>query len=409
MKQLSQYLIWLVLITAMLLGSFALGCKSDEKVTPQLDALSDAQLLPKPSPTNEPDPTTSFINVISADSTVDFPASLTFNLEAESSHEITDIELRYTIEKVTVTSVTTTIKPDFVTGIHVITRWRWDTRKFDLPPGARINYKWIVTNNTGDKLETESATLIFEDSRHSWSELAEENVRLLWYKGDATFGQELMDAAQTALAKLAQDTGAKLEREARIYIYGDTDELHEALIYPQEWTGGLAFTDYGIIVIGISTDRLSWGKRTIAHELSHLVIHQMTYNPLSNVPTWIDEGLAMFTEGGLRDDLADNLDDALEDDTLFPVRSLGGSFPTDSEEAGLAYAQSYSLVSFLIENYGSEKMMALLELLKQGNSYDDALLEIYEFDVDGLDEEWRTSLGLQPNRIAVSSRYTFTV
>ncbi len=400
MKISCRYLVWLVLILAILLSSFTFGCKSEEKITPQLDALSDAQLLPQPSPSDEPDSTTSFINVVAEDTTVDFPVSLTFNLQAESSHEITDIELRYTIEKVTVTSVTTTIKPDFTSGTDVLTSWKWDTRKFDLPPGARINYKWLVTNATGDKTETESTTLVFEDSRHAWNELAEKNIRLLWYEGDATFGQELMDAAQTALAKLARDTGAELEREARIYIYGSTDELHEALIYPQEWTGGLAFTDYGIIVIGISTGHLSWGKRTIAHELSHMVIHQMTYNPLSNVPTWIDEGLAMYTEGDLRSDLANNLDNAIRDDTLFPVRSLGGSFPTDSKEAGLAYAQSYSLVSLLIENYGSDKMMALLELFKQGNSYDDALLEIYEFNIDGLDAEWRTSLGLEPNKLA---------
>ncbi len=382
------------LIVVLLLISLLWGCQSEEKTPQHLDSLSDAQILPKPSETVYIEPGTSFINVLSSDPKTNFPESLTFNLEIESSHEVVDIDLQYKINKVTTASVITTITPDFTPENHVLASWTWDTRKASLPPGAEINYQWLITNAAGDKIETELTTLVFEDSRHSWNKLVEGDVRLLWYQGDNDFAQELMVAAQAALEMLAQDTGAHLEKTARIYIYASTSDLHDALIFPQEWTGGLAFTDYGIITIGISPSSLSWGKRTIAHELTHLVIRQVTYSPLSDLPTWLNEGLAMYAEGNLRKDLADDLEKAISNDTLFSIRSLGGSFPADPDDAKLAYAQSYSIAVFLIDNYGSEKMTILLDVFKRGSSYDDALLEAYEFDVDGLDTKWRESLGL---------------
>ena len=41
-------------------------------------------------------------------------------------------------------------------------------------------------------------------------------------------------------------------------------------------------------------------------------------------------------------------------------------------------------------------MLQLLNVFKEGSAHDDALLEVYGFDTDGLDDLWRQSLGLEP-------------
>jgi hypothetical protein len=58
-------------------------------------------------------------------------------------------------------------------------------------------------------------------------------------------------------------------------------------------------------------------------------------------------------------------------------------------------------VEYLLDNYGQDKMLNLLTLLKQGNSYDEALTQVYEFDIDGLDSYWRRTL-TNSNVITVS-------
>ena len=57
------------------------------------------------------------------------------------------------------------------------------------------------------------------------------------------------------------------------------------------------------------------------------------------------------------------LDQAIKANDLLSVRSLSGNFSEDPAKADLSYSQSYSLVNFLIEQYGQDKMTALLKEL----------------------------------------------
>jgi hypothetical protein len=147
-------------------------------------------------------------------------------------------------------------------------------------------------------------------------------------------------------------------------------------------------------MIGIEVDNLDWGKRTVAHELGHLVVGQLVYGPFGWLPTWLSEGIAMNAEGELTENFQDSLDGAIASDTLFSVRSIASSFPSDSDEAILCYAESYSIVKFLVDGYGSEKFLQLLDLFKQGTTDDEALLQVYGLDTDELNINWRASLGL---------------
>ena len=88
------------------------------------------------------------------------------------------------------------------------------------------------------------------------------------------------------------------------------------------------------------------------------------------------------------------------DDTVLTVRSLNGGFSELSDKANLSYSQSQSIVSFLIETYGQEKMTELLTALRDAKPIDDALLEVYGFDTDGLEDAWRQSVGAAPRAVS---------
>ncbi len=214
-------------------------------------------------------------------------------------------------------------------------------------------------------------------------------VTLHWYSGNATFGQDLMNASQQALSRLTASTGAALNRPVSIYIYASTQDLQGAMIFPQEWTGGVAYTEFGIIAIGISQSNLSWGLTAIAHELTHIVIHQITFNPYNDLPTWLDEGLAMYNQGPLDPSFASALNQAITSNSLISVRSLSSPFSAYANISYLSYAESRSFVEYLITTYGQSKMLELLNTFSQGNTYDGALQKVYGFDMDGLNTLWR--------------------
>lgn len=337
------------------------------------------------------------LTVLDSSVQAEFPSKLTFNLSVESNANITDIRLYYTVDRTSIARVTSEVYLEFEPADKVDVEWPWDMRDTGgLPPGAIVDYWWKVKDAGGNMVETTPVQAQFDDNRFSWQSLAEGEVVIYWYDGDEAFARELMIAVDQALARLAGDTGVHLKDQIKLFIYADTNDLLGAMIFPQEWTGGVAFTEYGTMVIAISPDDIDWGRRAIAHELTHLVIHQITLNPYIDLPTWLDEGLAMHTEGDLEPAFQRYLGGAIAGDSLISVRSLSSPFSAFAEESLLSYAESYSLVDFLINNYGQSKMLELLSIFRDGASYDEALERAYGFDMDGLNTMWRDSITASP-------------
>jgi len=334
----------------------------------------------------------------------EFPSELNFRLSAESDAYITDIRLHYTVDRESYAQVTSEVYIEFVPANTVEIEWSLEMVKIGgLPPGSVVEYWWTVENVNGNRVKTPQVQVRFDDSRYSWHSLTEGEVTIYWYEGEMSFAEEIMLAAQQALVRLAEDTGAYLKQPVKIYVYANARDLLNALIFPQEWTGGVAFIRHGIIAIGIAPNNLSWGKRATAHELTHLVNHQMTFNPYSGMPVWLDEGLAMYSEGELLPHFKSWLDWAVAEDDLISVRSLASPFSAYAEQSYLAYAQSYGLVEFLIASYGQDRMLRLLNTLGEGSTYDGALDRVYGFDMDGLDILWREYINRQYQEVEVTA------
>ena len=328
---------------------------------------------------------------------VEFPDSIKFEIEAEANNDISKIALHYQIDKLSSVPITSIVFLNFDTTEKVKTDWQWEMRKTGgLPPGTELRYWWSIEDVAGNSVNTITAVLSFDDQRHPWKSLTNNNIRLFWYEGSDAFAQDLLTAGNDALQRLAKDIGAQPEMHTRIYVYASSEDLRAAMIFPQEWTGGVAFTEYGTTAIGIPTDSLHWGKRALAHELAHLVIHQFIFSGYGmQLPAWLDEGLAMYAEGDLTGQMRELLQDAVEKDQLISVRSLCSSFPAQPEAAYLAYAESYSLVEFLLQesNGGQARMLELLRAFKNGSSYTEALDHVYDLTMDELDRLWRDYLG----------------
>jgi hypothetical protein len=325
---------------------------------------------------------------------INFPSTLTFTISTGSDVDITDIRLHYIVNRMANSRVVSEVYLTFTPSKNVNTQWVWDMRKSGgLPPGSSLDYWWTVADASGKVLETVPERFDVVDSRYTWKTLTRGKVTFHWYKGDDAFAGELMDAAQDALAQLAGNTGAELESPVSFYIYATSADLRGAMIFAQEWTGGVAFTEYGIIAIGIApvSGELAWGKRTIAHELTHLVIHQVIFNPYGGLPTWLDEGLAMVSEGALDAQFTSALSSARSKNSFISVRSLASPFSAYADQSVLAYAQSREIVKYLIDTYSRSRMFDLLNTFAQGSGYDEALQKVYGFDMDGLNVKWLAS------------------
>jgi hypothetical protein len=327
---------------------------------------------------------------------IEFPERLTFQADFKSDQPIEKVVLEYGVDQWTCGTVIAKAFPDIAPGKDVSAAWTWEMKQSgSQPPGSKIWWRWRLTDQQGQETVTNRKETVWLDDQHDWQTASGDNINLHWYDGKTAFGDELHQSAVKSLEDLAKVTGLRTTKPIDLYIYANTDDMREAVLYEPGWTGGLAYPDHNIVIIGISPEQMDWGKRTQAHELTHALVGQLTFSCLSDMPTWLVEGLAMYGEGGLEEGQQKLFDEALKDNTLAPVRSLSGGFAEESTKANVSYAQSYSLVQFLIEKYGQDKMLDFLRTLRDGATVDEALQQIYGFDIEGFEDAWRADIGAQ--------------
>lgn len=340
----------------------------------------------------------------------DFPNTVRFELSATSQRTITAVELEFGTDALACGERVTRIVPEgFAPGAAVEAAWTWQLRRTGpLPPGTTVWWSWRVREAGGAELVTPRQEVVFEDPSQAWRTLRAGPLTLHWASGSEADARTLLERGERALGDLRELTGVELDSGARIYIYPSSQAMQAATLFAPDWSGGLAFPAHRAVLIGIPPGSLEWGQRALAHELAHVVIGQFTFSCVDSTPIWVDEGLAMTAEGEPEPYYRSLLERAARDDTLLPVRSLSSTFSGDSNLAALAYAQSHSLVTYLIERGGAEDMLALLEAFRRGAPEDRALLEVYGFDREGLEAEWRRWIGAPAARATPAGAATPT-
>jgi hypothetical protein len=350
-------------------------------------------------------PTSAFASA-SADVTnneviLNFPETATFRAKITSASDIQSIVLEYGNEQETCGEVVAKAFPQFTPGTTVNAEWTWEMRQSgSLPPGAKLWWRWRVKDSSGNETVSETKTAAWLDDVHNWKTINEGSLNLHWYNGDEAFARDLLNAAQGGLVFNETQSGLTTDSPIDLYIFADTDDLRDAILYEPSWTGGQAFPDQDIVILGISQSDLTWGRDAIVHELTHVLVGHLTFSCLGDVPTWLNEGLAVYSEGELDSSSQQQLDDAIQNNTLLTVRSLSSGFSEVPDKAYLSYSQSYSVTKFLVETYGQEKMTALLTSLRDGVTIDEALIQTYGFNVEGLEDGWRAAIGAQPRTVS---------
>jgi len=134
-------------------------------------------------------------------------------------------------------------------------------------------------------------------------------------------------------------------------------------------------------------------RRTLYHEYGHAVLF-LTYGP--NIPMWLHEGFAQFNEPEQLSSTSDNnfLRNYLKKHGAFSLESLEEMLKQkkDIESTRAAYLESKLFVAYLIDKYRKYKIKRLLETLKQGKNWQEALVEVYHKNTAQFDEDFNKHL-----------------
>lgn len=330
------------------------------------------------------------------------PGGIRFQLNASSGARIREITLLYGTNGKNCLESTVRQALTFSAALAVDLHWDWDFyHSGSVPPGAEIWWQWEIVDDNGATLLTQKKTGRIEDTRYTWREIRQQNITLRWTEGDSNFAWSILKLAGSSLDRLTQDAGIEPREDIQLILYPSAAAMQGAILALPDWSGGLAFSDYGVVIIGLAPDQEKWAQEVVPHELAHLVTGALTYNCVGGrVPTWLTEGISVYAEGDASPPDLKALKAALQDGSLTPLNQLAEGFAAGAARADLSYVHSGEVVRFLIQEFGPEKNHDLLAKIQTGLTADEALLAVYGFDTTGLDNAWRGAQGyaLVPTR-----------
>ena len=341
------------------------------------------------------------VQVISGEHHYVFSESLDFRLAAKSDSPIVEVILFYGREG---ERLVRRVYPTFTAGKEISAQHTEPLEKGQFAPGTRIRFWWRLRTEDGGILETEPEAFEYTDTNQDWHTLSGKGVDLFWYGGDEAQAKDLLARADEALARLESTIGLTERRRVRVYVYNSQTDMSRALAQRGEgydervMTLGVSVDEITLLLLGSHRD----ARQTIAHELSHIVAGLATDNPYTGLPRWLDEGLAMYAEGEIPEGNKRALEEAVQSDSLLSVRSMS-SYSGQASQVDLFYGEVYSVVDFMLKDFGRDKMSQLLEVFAQGTRQEDALQRVYGFGLDGLDDRWRARLGLSPRQRATET------
>ena len=317
---------------------------------------------------------------------LNFPEGLNFHLKASSDQDIQKISLLYGSESRSCQPGGARQELEFTPSPQVETSWEWDfTLSGTLPPGA-VWWQWEITDASGSTLLTERQSMRLEDQRSDWRQVTQDDITVQWYEGSRGYANQILNLAVKSLSRLEKDAGLRPEGEIWLTIYPTFEKLRQVQKASVEWTGATAFPEHNAVLLAIPQDAMDWAGEVIPHELAHLVSGAVAFNCRGAwLPTWLEEGLAEYVVGPLSEENLARLEEADQADGLPALHSLERGFSAYSDEATLSYIQSASVVAYLLETYTPQKMRELIEVVKEGNRIDDALVEVYGIDTLGVE------------------------
>lgn len=320
----------------------------------------------------------------------EWPNQVVFTLNASSDAEITFVRLQIRYGSGQSTSGAT---PTFAPGQTVSAEHKLSTRS--IPSGTMMTYFYTIEDASGNRLVTEPKQFLYLDTRYQWQTVNQGNITIYYHDIPDTRPKQLLEAGLRTVAAYKAEAGVELQTPVRIMLYNSVREMEPALgpRSPSEQGTilGVNYGQYDAIYTTDSRDLLS-AVSTMNHEVAHKITGEAAGNAFVEIPAWLNEGLSVYFQEDKGAAYQGILNSAVRQNRLLPLRHLT-VYPGRNEDKLMVYAQGGSLVGYLIKTYGADKMAELLAVTKDGKPQDEALTIVYGKDRDGIDLEWRKSIG----------------
>jgi hypothetical protein len=245
----------------------------------------------------------------------------------------------------------------------------------------------------GLAIQSKPLSIRYTGDGFDWQTLQTDKLKVSWYQGDANFGRSALNAASAGLESVSKLMPPDLTQPVEIFIYANVEDLHSTLPPGSEsWVAGHADPALGVVMVVIEpgVEQAIQMEQRIPHELMHVMIYRHVGAGYKNIPAWLREGTATLAENYPNTDYDRVLANAVAKGSLIPLTDLCVSFPSDTSQAFLAYAESRSFTSYLRQTYGSTGLLDLAASYADGVECKRGTERALGVSLSSLEMDWRS-------------------
>lgn len=224
-----------------------------------------------------------------------------------------------------------------------------------------------------------------------WAEYRSTHFLIYYKDAPRDFVEAVQESAEDYYQEITQELGFTREKSwsfderAKIYIYKDSGDYIQS--GQADWSHGAAVAKEK--TIRTFPQASGFFDTTLPHELGHIIFREFV-GYRSHLPLWMDEGVAMYQEKARRWGANQAVREAIGQGHFVSVPELTDVERVEKDFVPLFYAESASLVYYLITEFGRFKFVSLCKALKGGARFENALTATYSRfkDLKDLNDLW---------------------
>jgi hypothetical protein len=229
----------------------------------------------------------------------------------------------------------------------------------------------------------------------SWLELRSPHFIMRYQKPEYKMASFLLQRAEEIREVDSQTIGSVPPYPCLIYLAPSWEAFQEAQPSgePPSWSVGTAYPRLNLICLrsprgmkGVGTDI----EEVLRHEYAHLAL--ATALKGNEAPQWLDEGFAMLQSKGWTLSWTYMMSRGVLSKSLIPLEELADGFPLDEYQAELAYAESFSFVSYIKQEFGPAALPRYINGLSHGLDTETALRQATGLGLKDLERRWKEDL-----------------
>jgi len=256
----------------------------------------------------------------------------------------------------------------------------------------RIN-QWILTVCLAVGM---LAGTVRQAAADEWKEQQSRHFKVYYKSAPLSFVKDVETTAERLYEDIARDLGFtryrgwSFEDQAKIYIYDDQEDFVNSA-RGANWSHGYA----SVREKTIRTFPAAYGffDSLLPHEMGHIIFREFI-GQYVRVPSWFEEGVAMYQEKGKRWGANKDVRKAIEEGKFIPLSELSIihlGYNADRSLVDLFYSESASVVYYMITEFGGYTFVRLCRKLQEKKSFEQALIEAYPMfkSLNDLNDRWK--------------------